>query len=87
MSRTMTEIRKLGLTYAALLALLMLTVGSSFLDLGGVNSLLNLGIAGLKAGLIIVVFMHVGEPGALPPLAVAAVGGWLAILFGLTLIS
>jgi cytochrome c oxidase subunit 4 len=81
----MSEIRKLALAYAALLLLLALTVGSSFADLGGLNSGLNLVIATAKAMIVAVLFMHLATAGTLPRLAVAAAGLWLAILFGLTL--
>jgi cytochrome c oxidase subunit 4 len=83
--RIMSEIRKLAVAYAALLLLLALTVGSSFIDLGGFNSGLNLAIAAAKAAIIAVLFMHLAAAGTLPRLAVAAAGLWLAILFGLTL--
>jgi cytochrome c oxidase subunit 4 len=81
----MREIRSLALAYLALMALLALTVASSFADLGGFNAALNLAIAATKAGVIAIMFMHLGAAGPLPRLAVAAAGLWLAILFGLTL--
>lgn len=81
----MSDIRKLALAYLALIALLALTVASSFIDLGGFNSALNLAIAAAKAGIIAFVFMHLAATEPLPRLAVAAAGLWLAILFGLTL--
>ena len=81
----MSEIRQLALAYLGLMALLALTVGSPFLDLGGFNSAVNLAIAAAKAGVIAVLFMHLVKTEPLPRLAVAAAGLWLAILFGLTL--
>lgn len=83
----MSDIRKLTFAYLGLLALLALTVGSSFLDLGGFNSALNLVIAAAKAAIIAGLFMQLLGEGVLPRLAVAATGLWLAILFGLTLIG
>ncbi|MER9130391.1 cytochrome C oxidase subunit IV family protein [Mesorhizobium sp. M0768] len=83
----MSELRKLTLAYIGLLALLALTVGSSFLALGGCNSALNLVIAAAKAAVIAILFMHLASDGFLPRLAVAAAGFWLMILFGLTLIG
>lgn len=83
----MEHVRKLAFTYAALLALLALTVGSSFVDLHGANTAANLFIAALKAGFVGVVFMKLNTQESLPPLTVAAVILWLAILFGLTLIG
>ncbi|ESX70602.1 MULTISPECIES: oxidase [unclassified Mesorhizobium] len=83
----MSEFRKLTLAYVGLLALLALTVGSSFLALGAFNSALNLTIAAAKAAVIAILFMHLASAGVLPCLAVAAAGLWLMILFGLTLIG
>jgi cytochrome c oxidase subunit 4 len=81
----MSDVRSLVLAYLALMALLALTVGSSFIDLGGFNSALNLAIAAAKAVIIAILFMHLAATEPLPRLAVAAAGLWLAILFGLTL--
>ncbi|MEI9412295.1 cytochrome C oxidase subunit IV family protein [Mesorhizobium salmacidum] len=83
----MSHIRTLIVAYLGLLALLALTVGSSFLDLGGLNSALNLMIAAAKAAIIATLFMRLTSEGILPRLAVAATGLWLAVLFGLTLIG
>ncbi|BCG88343.1 hypothetical protein MesoLj113c_44530 [Mesorhizobium sp. 113-3-9] len=83
----MSNIRKLTIAYLGLLVLLSLTVASSFLDLGGLNSALNLVIAAAKAAIIAILFMQLTGEGILPRLAVGATGLWLAILFGLTLIG
>ncbi|WP_137929661.1 cytochrome C oxidase subunit IV family protein [Mesorhizobium comanense] len=83
----MSEVRKLTFAFPGLMILLALTVGSSFLDLGGLNSALNLAIAAGKAAIIAALFMHLGGAGLLPRLAVAATGLWLVILFGLTLLG
>jgi cytochrome c oxidase subunit 4 len=87
MRRGMSDARKLSLAYAGLLVLLALTVGSSLIDLGGLNSAINLLIAAAKAAVIAVIFMHVSSHGVLPRLVVAATGFWLVIMFGLTLIG
>jgi cytochrome c oxidase subunit 4 len=83
----MTEPRKLIFGYLGLLLLLALTVGSSFVDLGGFNTALNLVIAAAKAAVIALLFMHLVADTVLSRLAVAAVGLWLAILFGLTFVG
>ncbi|TPI28924.1 oxidase [Mesorhizobium sp. B3-2-1] len=83
----MNHMRKLTFAYLGLLALLALTVGSSFLDLSGLNSALNLAIAAAKAAIIAILFMQLTSEGILPRLAVAATGLWLVVLFGLTLIG
>jgi cytochrome c oxidase subunit IV len=43
----------------SLLALTGLTVGAAFIDLGPLNPIIALGIATLKAVLVVLVFMHV----------------------------
>lgn len=76
-----------GLVYLGLLILLALTVGSAQLDLGPVNSALNLLIAAAKAALIGVFFMHLRHSGLLIAMSVAVLGLWLLILFGMTMID
>ncbi len=83
----MENTRKLGITYTALLALLAITVGSSFIDLHGANTAANLAIAAMKAALVGVVFMKLNGKDFLPLLVAVAIALWLAILFGLTLIG
>lgn len=46
------------LTGAALFVLTGLTVGISFIDLGPFNMVVAMGIAALKASLVVLVFMH-----------------------------
>jgi cytochrome c oxidase subunit 4 len=75
--------RTLLLTWAALMALLALTVGASF-ALTGIPSLAaGLGIAALKATLILWVFMHLAETNGLLRVVALAAFAWLAILFAL----
>lgn len=81
----MSGIGKLAAAYVSLLALLALTVGSSYLELGGFNSAINLAIAAAKAAVIAVLFMQVLRQGVLPWLAIVAIGLWLGILYSLTL--
>ena len=72
------------LTWIALMGLLGLTLASSYVPLGAWNGTLNLGIAGAKALLIALFFMHLRHASAL--LRLAAITGllWLALLFGLS---
>jgi cytochrome c oxidase subunit 4 len=72
-------------TYLALLALLAITVGSSFLPLGAGNSMINLAVAAAKAALIGLVFMHLRRSGPLILLCAAALLFWLCVMYGLTL--
>jgi cytochrome c oxidase subunit IV len=71
--------------WAALMALLAITVASSFAPLGAWNSVINLGVAALKAFLVAAFFMHLRSSTPLVRL-VALVGVvWLSILLGLSL--
>lgn len=72
-------------TWAALLALLLLTVGAAYLNFGRFNLVLALAIAGAKALLIILVFMHIKWGSRLLHVAAFAGALWLAILLALTL--
>ncbi len=83
----MSGLRKLTLAYAGLLVLLALTVGSSFIHLGGFNASINMGIGLAKAAVIAVLFMHMTREEPLVPLVAVAVAVWLFIMAGLTLIS
>ena len=71
--------------FAALMVLTFVTVGISSIDLGPLNTVAALVIAGIKATLVVLFFMHVKYGSRLTKLAV--IGGlyWLAILLGLTL--
>ena len=72
------------LTWIALLVLLALSCGSSFLKLGVFNPIANFGIAIAKAALVITVFMHLGRgPAALRIAAAAGLIG-LMLLVGLS---
>ena len=72
------------LTWLALMILLALTLGSSYVPMGPWNTAANMGISGAKALLIALFFMHLRHAGAL--LRIAALTGllWLALLFGLS---
>ena len=72
-------------TLAALLGLLALSAGSALLQLGPFNEVANLGIAAIKALLVLAVFMRLKTDNALLRL-VAGVGfAWLALLIALAL--
>ena len=69
------------------LALMMLLAGTLFLayvPLGGFNPVVALGIAGLKASLVAVFFMHLKRPDPLLRLAGCAALLWLFFMFSLT---
>ena len=71
-------------TWIALLVLLAITCGSSYLPMGRFNVAVNFVVAATKALLVVAVFMRVRTERPLI-LAVAFVGViWLAILAGLS---
>ena len=72
------------LTWIALMGLLGLTLASSYVPLGAWNGTLNLGIAGAKALLIALFFMHLRHAGALLRIAGFTAIVWLALLFALS---
>jgi cytochrome c oxidase subunit IV len=76
-------------TYYAIFATLMVltaaTVWVSAIDLGSLNTVLALAIAGFKAVLVVLFFMHVKYSTRLTKVAVVAGLYWLGILLALTL--
>lgn len=72
-------------TLAALLVLLALSAGSALLKLGPLNEVANLGIAVIKALLVLTIFMRLKTDNALLRI-VASVGfAWLAVMIALSL--
>jgi cytochrome c oxidase subunit IV len=68
-----------------LLALLAISAGTALIKLGSWNTVINLGVAVIKALLVISVFMHETEARKLTRLTSALGFIWLAMLIGLTL--
>jgi cytochrome c oxidase subunit 4 len=73
------------LIFVTLLALTYVTVQVSAFDLGPLNTVAALGIAGFKALLVALFFMHLKYSTRVTLLAVAAGIYWLGILLALTL--
>lgn len=71
--------------FTALMVLLVATVGAAFLPLGQMNIVVALGIAFLKAALILLFFMHFRDSDHLTWLIGAATVTWFLILIFLTL--
>ena len=71
--------------FAALMALTALTVWAAFQDFGTLNVTIALGIAIVKATLVILFFMHVSHSSRLTQLIVASGVFGLLILFTFTL--
>jgi len=76
--------RTLAITWLALLALMLASLGSAWLKLGPWNMVAGLAIAAIKAGLVAWLFMRLREAGPLIRLvAVVGLGAWF-ILIGLS---
>jgi len=82
-----THVLPLRIYFSVFFALLILTgttVGVAFVDLGPFNNLVALGIAVVKATLVILFFMHVRYATRLTSLVVLSGVFWLIIMVGLT---
>jgi cytochrome c oxidase subunit 4 len=73
------------LVLAALLVLLALSAGSALIPMGAFNEVANLGIAALKALLVLVFFMRLKSDSPLLRLVAAMGFAWLALLIALSL--
>jgi cytochrome c oxidase subunit IV len=71
--------------FGALIALTVLTIGVSFIELGAWHTVVGMIIATCKATLVVLFFMHLLVGRKLPWLALGGGLFWLAILIGLTL--
>jgi cytochrome c oxidase subunit 4 len=83
----MTTARTLVTIWFALMALLVITAGSSCLELGWGNIAINLTVAVMKAMLIMFFFMQLKSSCTITRLTVAAALLWLGILYGLTTVD
>jgi cytochrome c oxidase subunit IV len=71
--------------FGALIVLTATTTAISFLDLGPWNTVVALGIAFVKATLVVLFFMHVKYSPRLTQVTIAGGLFWLAIMIALTL--
>jgi cytochrome c oxidase subunit IV len=71
--------------FGALMVLTAATVGVAYVDLGRFNVAVALGVAIVKATLVVLFFMHVRYSSRLVQLVVIASVVWLIMLFGVTL--
>lgn len=71
--------------FGALMVLTSVTIGVAFINLGAFNFPVALGIAILKATLVILFFMHVKESSRLTKLIIGTGFFFLLVLFSLTL--
>jgi cytochrome c oxidase subunit 4 len=82
--RFVRRVRALGLTWLALIVLMLLSLGSAWLKLGVFNMVAGLAIAAVKTALVVWLFMCLRDAGPLIRLTAVAGVGALAILFGLS---
>lgn len=68
----------------ALLAMTGVTVAASYVDLGRLNVWVALAIASVKAGLVLMVFMHMKYEGRLLKLSFLSTIGFLSLMIGFT---
>jgi cytochrome c oxidase subunit 4 len=71
--------------FTALIVLTATTTAISFVDLGPWSTVVALGIAFVKATLVVLFFMHVKYSPRLTQIVIAGGLFWLAIMVGLTL--
>jgi cytochrome c oxidase subunit 4 len=75
------------MVFVSLLVLTGTTVGVAFLDLGSLNNVVALGVAVLKASLVVLYFMGVRYATRLTALVIASGLFFLSIMVGLTLVD
>jgi cytochrome c oxidase subunit 4 len=85
MAEHVTSMRVYLAVFLGLLTFTALTVWVAYLDLGAFNNAAAMGIAVIKAVLVVLFFMHVAHASRLSKLVVVSGFLWLLLLFGLTL--
>ena len=80
MSDHVVPVRIYGVIFGALLVLTAITVWVAFMDLGFLNTIVALGIAVVKATLVVLFFMHVRYGNRLTWVFLGAGILWLLIL-------
>jgi cytochrome c oxidase subunit 4 len=69
------------LALIALTLLLCLTIGLSYVPMGSMNLVVSLIIAGMKIGIIVVIFMELPKGSSVQKLAAGVGVFWLSFLF------
>jgi cytochrome c oxidase subunit 4 len=85
MSFHISPVRNYVGVFLALMVLTAITVYVAFLDLGPLNIFVALGIAVIKASLVILFFMHARYSSRLTKLVIVSAFLWLIILFAFTM--
>jgi len=73
--------------FLALMLGTALTVAAAFVDMGPANNLIAMGIALVKATLVVLFFMHVRYSSRLTAMIVVSAVLFLVVLFGLTMVD
>ena len=71
--------------FGALMVLTIITVAVAWIDLGSLNIMVALGVAVVKATLVVLYFMHVKYSSKLTWIVIGSGIFWLAILLSLTM--
>ena len=85
MAQHVVPVKVYFLIFSALMVLTATTVAVAFVDLGPLNAVLMIGIAMIKALLVVLYFMHVRYSGTLIACFAGGSVVWLLILLALTL--
>jgi cytochrome c oxidase subunit 4 len=85
MSFHISPVRSYVGIFLALMVFTALTVWVAFQDLGPINTLVALGIAVVKATLVILFFMHARYSTRLTKLVIVSAFFWLFVLFAFTM--
>jgi cytochrome c oxidase subunit 4 len=87
MSAHISSVKLYVAIFLALMVGTALTVAAAFVDMGALNNVVAMGIALVKATLVVLFFMHVRYSSRLTAMIVSSAVLFLAILFGLTLVD
>jgi cytochrome c oxidase subunit 4 len=79
------EVRDLAATWAALIALMLASLGSSYLRLGAGNAIAGIAIATVKAALVVWLFMQLRRASSMTRIAAAVGLATLLLLMSLSL--
>jgi len=79
-----TPLKQYYAVFLALMVLTAITTWVAFQDLGFLNNVVALGIAGIKATMVILIFMHVRHSTRVIPVVVLSSLFWLALLLVVT---
>lgn len=85
MSGHVAPLKLYAFVFGSLLVLTGVTVGVAYVDLGPLNTLVALLIAGFKAALVILFFMHVRWSSRMTKLFVCAGFFWLLLMILITM--